>query len=79
MLQLQAMGRELNEGDFDVLSQLDHYNSRDTTERVTTIVNQLPTYLYRNNTASHAPKDQDEAAADEDECKGNSSSSMKIS
>lgn len=73
------MGRELNEGDFDVLSQLDHYNNRDTTERVTSIVNQLPTYLYRNNTPTRAPKDQDEAAADEDECKGSNSSSMKIS
>jgi hypothetical protein len=40
------MGRELNEGDYDVLSQLDHYNNREATERISLIVNQLPTYLY---------------------------------
>ena len=56
------MGRELNDGDYDVLSQLDHYNNRETTERVNSIVNQLPTYLF--HAKQPQPRDQDEATGD---------------
>lgn len=47
MLQLQTMNRDFNENDYDVLSQLDNYNTSQATERMQVLISRLPIYQYQ--------------------------------
>ena len=75
MLQLQSMGaaREFNGMDYDTLASLDQYDNTQHAERISSIVNQLPTYPYQSK--SSQAKDQDEAGIFADSCNGKSTDS----
>lgn len=53
------MGRDFNENDYDVLSQLDTYYTRQTSERIQMIISQLPTYNYQLKPSPRNVDDQD--------------------